>query len=201
MKMSETKKVVGVDECSYGSWIGHVWAAAVMLDPQNPIKGLDDSKKLTPEKRSALSQEIKQKAKAYGIGYATADEIYEVGPLAASHIAMRRAIDQIAEPIDLIIVDGSRKPKWGWETETLVKGDSLVQEIMAASILAKVSRTQEMADLAKIHPDYGFDKHQGYGTKQHQDAIDKYGVLPTHRKKYAPIAAALAKTAVRSTPG
>lgn len=182
---SEPQWIVGVDECSYGSWVGNVWAAAVVL--RENIPGLNDSKKLTPAKREALAKSIREKALSYGVGYATAQEIDEIGPLKASHLAMLRAIHKIHIPIGKILVDGNKVPKWGWETEAIIKGDTKIPEIMAASILAKVARTQEMADLAKLHPQYGFDKHQGYGTAEHKAALEKYGALAEHRHSYKPI--------------
>lgn len=190
------KTMVGVDECSLGSWIGNVWAGAVMLD--QPISGLNDSKKLSPQKRAALALEIKAKARAYGVGYATSKEVEEMGPLKASHEAMARALDRIHIQIDEIKVDGIHKPKWKWPTEAIVKGDTKIQEIMAASILAKVARTEEMEKMHAAHPEYGFNDHQGYGTKAHKEAIDRLGVLQEHRATYKPIAAAIQASKKRS---
>lgn len=185
--------IVGVDECSYGSWVGHVWAAAVMLDETKPIAGLNDSKKLNPETREKLALEIKEKAKSFGIGFATAKEIDEIGVLKASHLAMVRALEQIDQTIDKVLVDGNKVPDWKWSAEAIVQGDATIQEIMAASILAKTSRTEEMRILAEKHPEYKFDQHQGYGTAVHAKAIDDFGVLDEHRKTYKPIKAAQEK--------
>jgi ribonuclease HII len=183
--------VVGVDECSYGSWVGHVWAAAVVL--RAPIPGLNDSKKLSAKHREALGEQIKAQAVAYGVGYATAEEIAEMGALTASHAAMTRALQQIHVPIEKVQVDGNRVPKWSWPTEAIIKGDATIPAIMAASILAKNARTEEMRLLAEKHPEYGFDQHQGYGTAQHAEALEKHGVLPEHRRSYAPIKALIKK--------
>jgi ribonuclease HII len=183
--------IVGVDECSYGSWVGHVWAAAVIL--KEPIEGLNDSKKLSPSKRSFLADKIKAEAVSCGVGYATALEIAEMGALKASHEAMLRALQQLTVPIEKIFIDGNKIPKWIWPTQAIIKGDGIVPSIMAASILAKTARTEEMAELAKKHPEYGFDQHQGYGTAQHAKALVQFGVLPEHRHSYAPIKAILNK--------
>lgn len=198
MQNEQTKWTVGVDECSYGSWVGHVWAAAVVL--KEPIPGLNDSKKLTPKQRETLGKQIKEQAVAYGVGYATAREIEEMGPLAASHEAMNRALQQIHVQIEKVQVDGNRVPKWGWPTEAIVKGDATIPAISAASILAKNARTEEMRLLAVKHPEYGFDQHQGYGTAQHAAALEKYGVLDEHRKTYAPIKALLKKHTKTNSP-
>ena len=182
--------IAGVDEASYGSWIGKVWAGAVILNPDRPIQGLNDSKKLTTPKRADLFNQIKINALAYGIGFATAQEIDQMGVFAASHLAMTRALNTIEEHhvIDKILLDGNKTPKWKWPTETIVKGDSKIQEIMAASILAKHSRTLEMIEMDQRHPHYAFASNQGYGTASHQEALKKYGILEEHRKSYKPIA-------------
>ena len=182
----------GIDECSIGSWVGNVWAACVVLDEARVPKGLGDSKKLSPKRRAALFDEIVSSCVSYGIGFATAKEIDESDVLRCSWLAMRRAYDAMPVKPDSLIVDGNKIPKSFADVQVsiscLIKADASVQEVSAASILAKVSRTREMEELSSLHPEYGFDRHQGYGTKEHMEALSKYGVLPMHRMSFAPVA-------------
>lgn len=179
----------GVDEVGRGPLAGDVVAAAVILDPNKPIVGLADSKKLTEKKRQALAIEIRAKALAYCVARASVAEIDSLNILHASLLAMKRAVEGLAIQPDFVSVDGNKLPKWHYPSEAVVKGDSKVAEISAASILAKVVRDQEMIDLHKKHPEYGFDGHKGYPTKVHLEAIKIHGILPEHRRSYGPVRA------------
>lgn len=181
------KVICGVDEAGRGPLAGRVYAAAVVLDANNPVLGLADSKKLSPKTREALYLKIIHKALSYGIAYADIDEIDKLNILQATLLAMQRAVNSLSIIPHMVLIDGTHKPKLDIEMQTIVKGDSLVAEISAASILAKVTRDREMVELDKIYPEYGFAKHKGYGTKEHLAAIKKYGVLPIHRRSFAPI--------------
>jgi len=184
----------GVDEVGRGPLAGDVVAAAVILDPTNPIKGLADSKKLTEKKRELLAVEIKEKAVAYCVARATVAEIDDINILHASLLAMKRAVEGLSPQPDFVSVDGNKLPKWHYRSEAVVKGDSKVAEISAASILAKVVRDNEMVELHKRHPQYGFDGHKGYPTKVHLQAIEKHGILPEHRRSYGPVRAIIEAT-------
>jgi ribonuclease HII len=186
------KVILGIDECALGCWYGKLWAGAVILNKEDMIAGLNDSKKLKEATRDLLAIEIKARAKAFGVAFASVEEVEELGPLKASHLAMSRAIDKLGVGFDKILIDGNKVPKWQWDTEAIIKGDGKIPEIMAASILAKAARTEEMAEEHKKYPEYGFIQHHGYGTEKHQEALKKYGVLPGHRKTYAPIAKLIA---------
>lgn len=177
----------GVDEVGRGPLIGAVVTAAVILDPAQPIQGLTDSKKLSEKKRNKLALEIKSKALAWALGRAEADEIDQLNILQASLLAMQRAVQQLVVIPDFILVDGNKLPTFDIPAQAVVKGDSLVAEISAASILAKVARDQEMYQLHQQYPEYGFDKHKGYPTALHLETINNYGVLPQHRKSFAPV--------------
>lgn len=179
--------IAGVDEAGRGPLCGDVFAAAVILDPDNPIEGLDDSKKLTEKKRSALAIEIKAKAKAWAIASGTVAEIDEINILQATLLAMRRAVDALEISPTLLRVDGNQDPKSPIPAITVIKGDALFAEISAASILAKDARDQSMIVADEIYPEYGFAKHKGYGTKAHMQALSTYGVTPLHRRSFAPI--------------
>ncbi len=179
--------IAGVDEAGRGPLCGDVFAAAVILDPDNPIAGLDDSKKLTEKKRSALAIEIKAKAKAWAIASGTVAEIDEINILQATLLAMRRAVDALAVSPTLLRVDGNQDPKSDIPAITVIKGDALFAEISAASILAKDARDQSMIAADEIYPEYGFAKHKGYGTKAHMEALNAHGVTPLHRQSFAPI--------------
>ena len=179
----------GCDEVGRGPLAGDVVAAAVILDPENPIAGLDDSKKLTEKKRELLFIEIQQKAKSWCIARASVAEIDKINILQASLLAMTRAVQGLHIQPEHVLVDGNKLPKWNYTAEAVVKGDSRVAAISAASILAKVTRDREMVALDKIYPGYGFAGHKGYPTKVHMDALDKLGITPIHRTSYAPVRA------------
>ncbi len=186
-EVSEHEIIAGVDEAGRGPLCGDVFAAAVILDPDNPIEGLDDSKKLTEKKRTQLAIEIKAKAKAWAIASSSVQEIDEINILQATLLAMRRAVESLSVKPTLLRVDGNQDPKSDVRAITVVKGDSLHQEISAASILAKDARDQSMIEADKIYPEYGFAKHKGYGTKAHMEALQACGVTPIHRASFAPI--------------
>ena len=176
--------IAGVDEAGRGPLAGAVYAAAVILPEDIFIAGLDDSKKLSEKKREQLFDEICEKAVAYSIAYATESEIDEINILNATHLAMNRAVDGLSISADYCIVDGNSIKNMATPHETMVKGDAKSASVAAASILAKVTRDRYITELAKEYPEYGFEKHKGYGTKAHTDAILKYGVLPIHRKSF-----------------
>lgn len=179
----------GCDEVGRGPLAGDVVAAAVILDPSNPIEGLDDSKKLTEKKREQLFVEIQQKSKSWCIARASVTEIDKLNILQASLLAMTRAVQGLHIQPEHVLVDGNKLPKWNYSAEAVVKGDSRVAAISAASILAKVTRDREMIELDKIYPGYGFADHKGYPTKIHMDALDKLGITSIHRTSYAPVRA------------
>lgn len=180
--------LAGVDEAGRGPLIGSVVAAAVILDPQQPIVGLDDSKKLTDKKRQALAIEIKQKSLAWSVAEASAAEIDELNILQASLLAMQRAIDALSPAGEFVLVDGNRLPKsLLLPALAVVKGDARHPAIAAASILAKVSRDTQLIELDKRYPEYGLAKHKGYPTKAHFAALEEHGVLPEHRRSFTPV--------------
>ena len=173
--------ICGVDEAGRGPLAGPVCAAAVILPKHHEIPGLTDSKKLTDKRRRELFPLIKEQAVAYSIAIATHEEIDQINILQATFLAMQRALDQLGVKPDLALIDGNREKDFGVEVQTVIKGDSLSANIAAASILAKVTRDDMMLELAKEYPQYGFDCHKGYGTKQHYEALDTYGTCPFHR--------------------
>ncbi|QLB16872.1 ribonuclease HII [Mannheimia varigena] len=181
------KLIAGVDEVGRGPLVGAVVTAAVILDPNNPIEGLMDSKKLSEKKRLALAEEIKAKALSWSLGRAEPAEIDELNILHATMLAMQRAVAGLHIQPDFILVDGNRPPQFSVPTQAVVKGDSLVAEISAASIIAKVARDQEMDELDKQFPQYGFAKHKGYPTKLHFEKLIEFGATPYHRKSFAPV--------------
>ncbi|WP_311747191.1 ribonuclease HII [Proteus terrae] len=183
--------IAGVDEVGRGPLVGAVVTAAVILDPANPIEGLTDSKKLTEKKRNALYDEIKEKALCWAIGRAEPGEIDELNILWATMKAMERAVGGLSITPDMVLIDGNRCPKLPMASQAVIKGDSLVQEISAASILAKVTRDREMEELDKLYPDYGFAKHKGYPTVFHMEKLALLGATPYHRKSFAPVKRAL----------
>ena len=176
--------IVGIDEAGRGPLAGPVVAAAVILDPNQPIAGLMDSKLLSEKKREALFDEILVKALAYGIGRATPEEIDEVNILQATFLAMRRAKQQLSIAPTLALVDGNQDPQLDCPTQTIVRGDSLIPAISAASILAKVTRDRWMHQLESQYPGYGFAQHKGYPTRAHKEAIFRLGLTPVHRKSF-----------------
>ena len=179
--------IAGVDEVGRGPLVGAVVTAAVILDPNNPIEGLGDSKKLSEKKRLLLAQEIKQKALAWSLGRAEPAEIDELNILHATMLAMQRAIKSLKIRPHFVLVDGNRIPDLDIPAQAIVKGDSLVPEISAASILAKVARDAEMLALDKQFPQYAFAQHKGYPTKLHLEKLAEFGVLPQHRRSFAPV--------------
>ncbi|MEZ8319108.1 ribonuclease HII [Vibrio splendidus] len=177
----------GVDEVGRGPLVGDVVTAAVILDPNNPIEGLNDSKKLSEKKRLALFPEIKEKALAWSVGRCSPQEIDEWNILQATMVAMQRAIAGLSVQPDMALIDGNRVPELPMDGLAIVKGDLRVAEISAASIIAKVVRDQEMEELDKLHPEFGFAQHKGYPTKAHFEAIEKHGVTEHYRKSFKPV--------------
>ena len=186
--------VAGVDEVGRGPLAGDVYAAAVVLDAQRPIEGLNDSKKLTEKRREKLFDEIIENAVGWAVSVATVEEIDELNILHASMLAMHRAVDGLGLDIDLVLVDGNRLPKWPYRAEAIVGGDGKVAEIAAASIIAKVSRDREMARLHQQYPVYGLDRHKGYPTKLHLQQLAIHGPADIHRKSFGPVKRALANS-------
>ncbi len=181
--------VCGVDEAGRGPLAGNVVAAAVILNPDKPITGLNDSKKLSEKKREQLFELIVDNSLAYAIAEASVAEIDELNILQASLLAMQRAINALNIPPDKALIDGNKiPPRLTVAAEAIVGGDALIAEISAASILAKVTRDRQLIELDRFYPQYGFAKHKGYGTKLHLEAIAKYGVINgIHRTSFAPI--------------
>ena len=185
-------KIAGVDEAGRGPLVGSVVAAAVILDPENPIEGLNDSKKLSEKKREKLFIEIQEKALAWAVAEASAAEIDELNILQASLLAMRRAVEKLGVQPEHVLVDGNKIPQGlSVSCDAVVGGDAIHPEISAASILAKVSRDREMAELDRQHPQFGFAKHKGYPTKAHFEAIAEHGVIAEHRRSFGPVRKAL----------
>lgn len=176
--------ICGCDEAGRGPLCGPVVAAAVILPDGEIIEGLNDSKKLTEKKREALFDIIKEKALAYAIAEASPEEIDEINILNASMLAMRRAVEALSIPADFALIDGNCSRGFNIPTETVVKGDSKSYSIAAASILAKVTRDRGCIELDKQYPEYGIAKHKGYPTKDHMDAVRKYGAAPIYRKTF-----------------
>lgn len=179
--------ICGVDEVGRGPLIGAVVTAAVILDPAKPIAGLTDSKKLSEKRRLALAELIKQNALCWALGRAEPAEIDELNILHATMLAMRRAVAALSIKPQWVLVDGNRTTDFGIAASAVVKGDALVPEISAASILAKVARDQEMQQLHLQYPQFGFDSHKGYPTAAHLAAIAQHGVLPEHRRSFKPV--------------
>ena len=178
------KLICGVDEAGRGPLAGPVCAAAVILPPHIEILGLNDSKKLTDKKRRELYPIIMEKAIAYGIGFASHEEIDEINILQATYLAMERAIAQLSVKPELALIDGNRAKDFGLPVQTVIKGDSLSASIAAASVLAKVTRDDLMLKAAKAYPQYAFDVHKGYGTKAHYEALTAHGPSPIHRMSF-----------------
>ena len=176
--------ICGVDEAGRGPLAGPVCAAAVILPPNLEIPGLNDSKKLTDKKRRELFPIIKEQAIAYGIAFASEQEIDELNILQATFLAMQRAIDQLEGKAKFALIDGNREKDFGLPVRTVVKGDSRSANIAAASVLAKVTRDLYMEELAEKYPQYGFEIHKGYGTKAHYAALTEHGASEVHRKTF-----------------
>lgn len=183
--------ICGVDEAGRGPLVGSVVAAAVVLDPSQPILGLRDSKKLSPAKREYLYAEITQKAKAWGVGQASPAEIDELNILQATMMAMRRAVEDLVERLgewpSKALIDGNRCPQLPIDSEAIIQGDAKEPAISAASIIAKVTRDQQMQDLHLRYPQYGFNQHMGYPTEVHIQALKQYGPCAEHRQTFAPV--------------
>ena len=183
--------VCGVDEAGRGPLVGAVVAGAVVLDPNNPIHGLKDSKKLTAAKRDILYEQILENAKAWGVGEASPGEIDQINILQATMLAMRRAIEDLSMRLgawpEKALIDGNRCPELPIAAEAIVKGDAKEPAISAASIIAKVTRDRQMLRLHELHPEYGFAQHMGYPTEAHFAALKRYGACSEHRRSFSPV--------------
>lgn len=180
--------ICGIDEAGRGPLAGPVCAGAVILpedlDIEQELPGLNDSKKLTDKKRRELFHKIKERALAYGIGFASHEEIDRINILQATYLAMHRAVANMGINPEVLLVDGNRDPGFEVPTELIVKGDSRSASIAAASILAKVTRDDVMMEFAREYPQYDFDIHKGYGTKKHYAALTEHGMCPIHRRSF-----------------
>ncbi|MGE5467271.1 MAG: ribonuclease HII [Ignavibacteria bacterium] len=185
-------KICGVDEAGRGPLAGPVYAAAVILDPARPIEGLDDSKKLSEKRRDLLAVLIRERALAWAVAWATVEEIDAINILQATMLAMQRAVSGLAATPDEVLVDGNRVPQLEVPARAIVGGDASVAEISAASILAKTFRDAEMLRLHALAPQYGLDRHKGYGTAAHLEALRLHGAADFHRRSFAPVREALA---------
>ncbi|KQN58218.1 MULTISPECIES: ribonuclease HII [unclassified Erwinia] len=183
----DARLIAGVDEVGRGPLVGAVVTAAVILDPARPIAGLADSKKLSEKRRLALYDEIKEKALSWSLGRAEPDEIDRLNILHATMLAMQRAVAGLHLTPDFVLIDGNRCPALAMPAQAIVKGDSLVREISAASIIAKVTRDREMAGLDLQYPEYGFAQHKGYPTALHLEKLARFGATPYHRRSFAPV--------------
>ncbi len=182
-----SRVMAGVDEVGRGPLAGPVIAAAVILDPEQPIQGLMDSKKISGEKRNLLALEIQKKSIAWAVGRAEHDEIDSINILQASLLAMKRAIESLAIDPELVLVDGIHCPDISCKVDAIINGDNKIPAISAASIIAKVARDNEMIALDSQYPGYGFSQHKGYPTKMHIEALKKLGVSIIHRRSFAPV--------------
>jgi len=187
MSNSRFNLICGVDEAGRGPLAGPVFAACVVLNPAHKIEGLSDSKKLSAKKRKALMHIIKTRSMAWAIASASVEEIDQLNILQASLLAMKRAVESLSFTPDKVLVDGSHNPHLSLPVHAIVKGDSLVPEISAASILAKTARDDEMCVLHQCFPNYGFDQHKGYPTKKHITALQVHGISVAHRRSFSPI--------------
>jgi len=179
--------LAGVDEVGRGPLAGPVVAAAVILDPARPVEGLRDSKRLSEKRRQCLAAEIRERALAWSLGRAEVEEIDRINILQASLLAMQRAVAGLGMAPELVLVDGNRCPQLDYPVQAVVRGDSLVPAISAASIIAKVNRDEEMGRLDQLYPGYGLAKHKGYPSRVHLDALERLGITPIHRRSYAPV--------------
>jgi len=179
--------IAGIDETGRGAGAAEVYAAAVILDPDRPIDGLADSKKLTAQRRETLSEEIKHYALCWSVATASVQEVEELNILQATLLAMRRAAEGLSITPDKVLVDGNRTPQLQVPVEAIVRGDATIPAISAASILAKVARDAAMVAYDVRYPEYGFAEHKGYLTKEHLEALLRHGPCPIHRKTYGPI--------------
>lgn len=184
--------LAGVDEVGRGPLVGDVVTAAVILNPNQPIDGLADSKKLSEKKREFLAEQIKRQALAWSIGRASPHEIDQLNILHATMLAMTRAVQGLVIQPHHVMVDGNRCPQWDYSSEAVIKGDALIAEISAASIIAKVTRDQEMRALDERYPAYGFAQHKGYPTKYHLEKLMEFGPLQEYRMSFKPVQQSLA---------
>jgi ribonuclease HII len=180
--------IAGVDEVGRGPWAGPVVTCAVILDPNYPIEGLRDSKKLSEKRREVLADIIKERALAWSLGRAEVEEIDKYNILQATLIAMQRAVAGLSVKPTEVLIDGNRCPDLPYKSRAIIQGDNTIEVISAASIVAKVARDQEMMRLDERYPGYGFAKHKGYGTKIHMDALALLGPCEIHRRSFAPVA-------------
>ena len=180
-------RVAGVDEAGRGPLAGPVVAGAVILDAEKPIAGLKDSKCLSASRREVLFDEIQEKALAWSVAYASVEEIDSINILQATLLAMQRAVDALWPTAEYVLVDGNRCPQLSCPARAIIKGDSRVAAISAASIMAKVTRDREMQALDEMYPGYGLAQHKGYPSKAHIEALQELGVTPVHRRSYAPV--------------
>ena len=185
-------RVAGIDEAGRGPLAGPVLAAAVILDPSRPISGLADSKRLSPKRRDALADRIRDDALDWGLGRADVEEIDRLNILQAALLAMRRAAAQLSAPLDAAYVDGNARPRLSCAVVTVIGGDATVPAISAASILAKTARDRDMTQLAAAYPEYGFERHKGYATSEHIRALARHGPSIIHRRSFAPVCQAYA---------
>lgn len=192
--------LAGVDEVGRGPLAGDVVAAAVILDAARPIDGLDDSKKLSEKKREYFYEVIRERALAYAIASASVSEIDTINILHASLLAMTRAVQQLATQPEYVLVDGNRLPKWQYRAEAVVKGDSKVAAIAAASILAKVTRDRALIELDDVYPGYGLAAHKGYPTPTHLSALKALGPSPIHRRSFGPVRTAFEQIQINLIP-
>jgi ribonuclease HII len=183
--------LAGVDEVGRGPLVGAVVTAAVILDPDRPIAGLADSKKLSEKRREALYEQIIERAAAWSLGRCEAGEIDRLNIYQATMLAMKRAVEGLHIHPEYVLVDGNRCPDWHWPSEPVIKGDGRVEAISAASILAKVTRDREMNALHERFPEYGFAGHKGYPTPIHMDALNQHGAISEHRRSFRPVQEAI----------
>jgi ribonuclease HII len=185
-------RVAGADEVGLGSAAFSVYSAAVILDPERPVRGLADSKKLTAKRRRELSEEIREKALAWCVAAADLEEIEALNVRRAALLAMRRAVEGLCVTPDLVFVDGNLLPDLHVPAHAVVRGDETIDCVSAASIIAKVARDEAMQECHRLYPQYGFDSHKGYMTATHRAALKRHGPCPLHRKTYAPVRELLA---------
>ena len=186
-KIDDDRTLVGIDEVGIGCLAGPVVAAAVILDPANPIYGITDSKKISEQRRKALADQVMANAVDWAIGQASVSEIDQHNILRASHLAMQRAYDDLKSEATLVLVDGNKSPYFPVESKAVIKGDETVLAIGAASIIAKVFRDGLMEELGKKYPDYDFEKNKGYPTKSHMQTLRAIGPCAQHRNSFAPV--------------
>lgn len=187
-KKSEFRLIAGVDEAGRGPLAGHVVAAAVILDPDRPMRGLNDSKQLSAEVREKLYTRIVGKALAWSVGRASVQEIDQLNILWASMLAMKRAVDGLGLHPELVYVDGNRCPDWEYRSMAVIQGDGRLQAVAAASIVAKVTRDRELQALDARYPGYGLAQHKGYSTPSHLEALRRLGPCAIHRRSFQPVA-------------